>query len=291
VPEPIDIQRLDEAYLMARGGGQPDLSRYRVLLIGCGSVGGYIALALPQTGIVNLTLVDPDLMQPENTFRHVLGHSALGEPKVAALKAEIERKYPYMAVTTHQKYIEEAIMDGLLDMSAFDLVVVAIGNPTAELYMNRLLHEKPAGPLAVFTWLEPYSIGGHTLLTRPGMPGCVQCLHLPPSDSETPLHNRAAFAAYGQSFGKDDLGCGSVDTPYGAIDAQKTAEYAVRLALDGLTGREANNPLLSWKGPHDAFTAAGFRVSPRHLLTTDQLYERRYSYVDPQCPVCRGAKE
>jgi hypothetical protein len=289
VPEPVDIQRLDEAYLMARGGGQPDLSRYRVLLVGCGSVGGYIALALPQAGIVNLTLVDPDVIQPENTFRHVLGHSALGEPKVAALKAEIERKYPYMVVTTHQNCIEDAIMDGLLRVSAFDLVIVAIGNPTAELYLNRVLHEKPAGPMSVFTWLEPYGIGGHALLTRPEMPACFQCLLMPPSDPETPLHNRAAFAAYGQSFGKDDLGCGSVYTPYGALDAQRTAESAVRLALDGLTGREPRNPLLSWKGPDDALKAAGFQVSPRYLLTADQLYEWRYGYVDPLCPVCRGA--
>jgi hypothetical protein len=288
VPEPIDIQRLDPAYLVPRGGGQLDLSHYHVLLVGCGSVGGHIALALPQLGIMNLTLVDPDILQPENTFRHVLGRSALGEPKVTALKVELERKYPYMAVTTDQKHIEDAIVDSL-HVSAFDLVIVAIGNSTVELYLSRLLHEKVTGPMAVFTWLEPYGIGGHALLTRPGMPGCFQCVHSPPSDPGTPLHNRAAFAAYGQSFGKDDLGCASVYTPYGGIDAQKTAESAVRLGLDGLTGRESSTPLLSWKGPDDAFKAAGFRVSPRYLLTADQLYERRYSYIDLQCPVCRGA--
>jgi molybdopterin-synthase adenylyltransferase len=243
-----------------------------------------------QTLSTHLTLVDPDIMRPENTFRHTLGYSALGEPKVTALKAELERKYPYIAVTTHQKYIEEAIVDGLLQVSTFDLVIVAIGNPTVELYLNRVLHERPAGPTAVFAWLEPYGIGGHALLTRPGMPGCFQCLYTPALDLETPLHNRAAFAAYGQSFGKDDLGCGSLFTPYGALGAQRTAEYAVRLALDGLTGREPGSPLLSWKGPDDAFKAAGFQLSPRCLLTADQLYERRYGYIDPLCRVCRESK-
>ncbi|HXG36034.1 MAG TPA: ThiF family adenylyltransferase [Dehalococcoidia bacterium] len=290
MPEPIEIQRLDPGYLVARGGGQVELGQFRVLLVGCGSVGSYVALALPQAGPLNLTMVDPDIMRPENTFRHALGYSVLGAPKVTALKAELERKYPYIAVTAHQKYIEEAMMDGLLQVSTFDLVIVALGNPTVELYLNRVLHERPAGPKAVFAWLEPYGIGGHVLLTRPGMPGCLQCLYTPASDLETPLRNRAAFAAYGQSFGKDDLGCGSQYTPYGALDAQRTAEHAVRLALDGLTGREPGSPLLSWKGPDDAFKAAGFQVAPRYLLTADQLYERRYGYIDPLCRVCRESK-
>lgn len=287
LPIPIDIQRYDIDYLLHRGGGHTKLSNFRVLLVGCGAIGGYVALALAQTGIMHLTFVDPDVLKPENIYRHVLGKKALFQPKVTALKEEIESKYPYLSVTTHQKYIQQAIGDGLINLSSFDLAIFATGNPTVELYINRLLHfTQPKSPITVFTWLEPLGIGGHALLTRPDKPGCLQCLFTSATATDTPLYNKSAFAAYGQSFSKDDLGCGSSYTPYSALDAQKTAEFAVRLALEALTESERSSPILSWKGTDDNFVAAGFQASPRYLLTADQLHTSRYDYINPQCPVC-----
>lgn len=285
-PEPIEVQRKDARYLLPRGGTRTDLSRKRVLLAGCGSVGGYIAALLPQAGLLDLTLVDPDYLAPENVFRHVLGRLDLGRPKVEALKRHVESRYPYVSVTPHKARIEDAVSDGTVRFSDFDLLIFAVGNPTIELHMNRLVHQQQTGPIAVFTWLEPYGIGGHALVTRPGVPGCLQCLYNPATDQEAPLANRAAFAGYGQRFAKDDLGCGSLYTPYGGLDAQQTAHLAVRASVDALTGNETGNPILSWKGPDQAFTAAGFQVSRRYLFTADQLYESRYAYVEPGCPVC-----
>lgn len=285
-PEPFRVERRDASYLLPRGGGDVELSRFRVLVGGCGSVGGFVALALPQAGITHLTLVDPDTLQAENIFRHVLGRSALEQPKVHALKAEIDRKYPYVTVTPHQAHIGQAIADGLVSLADFDLAIFALGNPTVELEMSRLLHVDGARTIIVFAWLESYGIGGHALLTRAGARGCFRCLYTPVLDGDAPLHNRAAFAAPGQSFGKDEVGCGSLYTPYGALDARRTADLAVRLALDGLTGREPRNAVLSWKGPPDEFEAAGFQVSARHLLTPDQLLEQRYAYIAPGCPIC-----
>ncbi|MHC5724538.1 MAG: ThiF family adenylyltransferase [Nostoc sp.] len=286
LPVPINIQRCDLDYLLRRGGGQDKLSNFRVLVVGCGAVGGYVALALVQSGIMHLTLVDPDIFQLENTFRHILGKKAELQPKVTALKEEIESKYPYLSITTHQKYIQEAIREGLTDLSSFDLAIFATGNPTVELYANRLLHQLAEKPITVFTWLEPHGIGGHALLTRPSKLGCLQCLFTSATANDTPLYNKSAFAAYDQSFGKDDLGCGSLYTPYSALDAQKTAESAVRLALNALTEREQSSPILSWKGTDNNFVAAGFKVSPRYQLTPDQLHASRYGYINPLCPVC-----
>jgi molybdopterin-synthase adenylyltransferase len=234
---------------------------------------------------MHLTLVDPDILQIENTFRHVLGRKALFQPKVVALREEVESKYPYLSVTTHQKYIQEAIREGLVDLSDYDLAIFATGNHTIELYINRLLNQQAQSPIAVFTWLEPYGIGGHALMTRPNKLGCLHCLFTSAND-DTPLRNRAAFANYGQSFGKDDLGCGSLYTPYSALDAQKTATLAVQLALDGLTGREQGTPMLSWKGSDADFLVAGFQTSPRYKLAPDELHATRYDYINPKCAIC-----
>lgn len=153
-----------------------------------------------------------------------------------------------------------------------------------ELYLNRLIYEHSL--LAVFTWLEPYGIGGHSLLARSGKPGCFQCLFYSDSESDCYNYNRSSFAAPNQSFAKNDLGCGSSYTEYGALDAQKTAMQAVEIAIDGLLEVEPKNALMSWKGRDDRFAAAGFTTSPRYELSGDRLEDSRYSYINPQCPVC-----
>jgi hypothetical protein len=285
-PTPIAIHRYDSDYLLPRGGGRQSLHNVRAVVIGCGSVGGYVVFGLVQAGIRNLALVDPDSLQRENTYRHVLGMSAENQPKVAALQDELERKYPYLSITAHQLSIEEALRGKLVKLCEFDLIVVAVGDPTLELYLNQVLHKECQRPTTVFAWVEPYGIGGHALLTRSGQPGCIHCLFTDAFDPDTPLYNRSAFAAFGQSFGKDDLGCDTLYTPFGGLDAQKTAEQAVRLAIDGVLLREQRSSLLSWKGYSEDFMAAGFQLSSRYTQTAHQLYENRYAYINAECPVC-----
>ena len=209
VPLPIRIDRYDSAYLLARGGSDTRLSSTRVLVVGCGSVGSNVVVDLVQAGITRLTLVDPDFFMRENIFRHVLGRKSVNKTKVVALKEEIESKYPYLSITAHQTYIEKAIEKKIIKLSDFDLVIFATGNHTVELYLNRLIHQQKDRPIAIFTWLEPYSIGGHTLLNRPNQRGCLQCLFTPDSSDDLKYYNKASFAASGQSFAKNDLGCNS----------------------------------------------------------------------------------
>ncbi|MEM9540754.1 MAG: E2/UBC family protein [Cyanobacteria bacterium P01_E01_bin.42] len=286
-PQPIAIKRYDPGYLLPRGGGKLDLANFKVILIGCGSIGGHVACNLVQSGIRQLTLVDPDCLTRENTYRHYLGMSAEGEPKVTALKNELERKFPYLSIASYPTLIEEAIRQNSVNLDTFDLIMVAIGDDTAQLYLNQLLHKEYQHPIAVFTWVEPHSIGGHSLLTRPKQSGCFQCLFTDPFDPDTPLYNRAAFAAYGQFFGQDDLGCGSSYTPFGVLDVQKTAEQAVRLGLDALLQQEKQSSLLSWKGRSEAFIAAGFQLSPRYQQQIEeQLRAKKYEHINPNCLVC-----
>lgn len=285
-PEPVLILRCDPQYVMPRGGSHVDFSTANTMLVGCGAIGGYAALALAQAGIGKLTLVDFDKMEMENTFRHVLGRAACGTFKTKALKTEIERKYPFVEVSTCEESIEQVVDSERTRLNKFDLVIFATGNPTIELAFNKRLHQMERGPLVVFSWVEPYGIGGHAFLTRPGIPGCLQCLYEPANHKEAALHSRVCFAEPGQFFGKDDLGCGSLYTPYSSLDAQRTAGMAVRLALDGLSGREKNNPLISWKGSKDTFEAAGFETSCRYYQGLDKMHDRRYEYIRSDCPVC-----
>lgn len=284
--QPRQLHRHDQGYLVPRGGGYTNLSEKKVLVVGCGAVGSHLIMALAQTGVLNLTLVDPDTMNPENTFRHILGRGYWYEKKAIALTTLLKKSFPYVSVEGMDCSIEHAVEEQKVAFPDFDLVVFATGDPTIELEMNEQLHSKTSSPPAIHTWLEPYGIGGHAFLTgNIGDGACFECLYQT-ADTEAP-YNRASFAASGQSFGKTVSGCGSLFTPYGALDAVQTATVAARLAIDLLTGGEPGNPLLSWKGNSDQFEAAGFKVSNRYAMSEQQLNEHRYAFAAHDCPVCQ----
>jgi molybdopterin/thiamine biosynthesis adenylyltransferase len=284
---PIQLERRERSFMIPRGGGDADLGSKRILIAGGGAVGSPLAFELARAGILDLTVIDPDSLTADNTFRHALGRRHWGKRKAQALKDEIEAELPYIRVTPIVDTIENALAASSIRLRDYDLVVSALGNPTVELALNERLHTEPDSPAALFVWVEPLGIGGHTLLVNnSGDGGCFECLYTDPDGDEQTLANRAAFAAPGQSFGRALSGCGSLHTPYGALDAQQTASLAARLAIDALTGRELGNPLLSWKGDPRAFEAAGFRLSERYNTTRDQIDRQRYAYKTKYCPVC-----
>lgn len=287
--QPVQIRRRDPTYLVPRGGGDNGLGHKRVLVVGCGAVGGHIAVQLARAGVIGPTLVDPDVLREENVYRHVLGRTYCGLQKVIALKVHIERELPYTDVNTVGEDILDAIQSGRVALSSYDLVIIALGSPTIELDLNERVWSAEGGPPTIFTWVEPYGIGGHALLVRPGKRGCFECLYTPPSASAAPLANRAAFAAPpppGMTYGKALSGCGSLFTPYGSADALQTALLAIRLGVRALTKEERENPLLSWQGDPTAFEEAGFSVTARHRRSAAELEEQRCTYVSPRCPVC-----
>lgn len=287
---PFQIDRWDPDYLASRGGGYAGLMDRHVVVVGCGAVGGHLAFELVRAGIGRLTLVDPDLLLPENTYRHALGREFWGAPKVEALKVALERHAPYLQVTVVEETIDDALDAGRVAFADADLVVVALGAPSVERELNDQLWRTPDAPPALFSWLEPLGLGGHALLTRPGSgPGCLECLFTPASERANPLHNRAAFAAPDQDFSRATAGCGSLHTPYASADALQTATLAARLAAAALLGHETASPVLSWKGSPDTFLTEGFETTPRFESSTEELAASRLAHHAPTCPVCGTA--
>ena len=60
------VRCLSRQSLVPRGGGSTDLTGKSVLLVGCGSVGGELALRLTSAGVGHLTVSDPDRLSEEN---------------------------------------------------------------------------------------------------------------------------------------------------------------------------------------------------------------------------------
>lgn len=297
---PIYVERHDKGLLIPRGGGNNNIASKKIAVIGCGAVGGHIAMELIKTGIIQITLIDDDLFYQSNTYRHILGINAVlkksnkeykNEYKVDALKNEIESKLPYAKVDTITMKVEDIILSERVNFANYDLVIMAIGNPTIELFVNKYFHEKTNMPPLIITWLEPYGIGGHAFLTNNISKGCFNCLFDSPLNDNEDMFNRASFAEAGQTFSKSISGCGSLFIPYSSLDAIQTAILATRLAVNVLQGNEEDNPLLSWKGDPMEYIKNGYKLSARFNLSEQLMYELRYKYKSESCCICsKGEK-
>ncbi|MBB5293756.1 ThiF family adenylyltransferase [Deinococcus metallilatus] len=283
---PLSVVRRDAAYLMPRGGSTASLLDRKVLLLGCGALGGYVAPMLAAAGVGHLTLVDPDKFMASNTYRHALGRRFVGKPKVTGMEQALHEKYPYLKVTAVEKRTEVALGQGDFQLGDFDLTVDATGDTTHQLMLARALRDFPVAyrPPTLLLWLEALGLGGHHLTVIPGEAGCPRCLY---SSPQAPMANAASFGAPYQHIGHDELGCGTFHTPYSDLDAIKTAEEAVRTAIDVLHGRLARSLLRSWKGSPTAFKAAGHQLSERYFKKRGAL-RRGEAYDNPDCPLCRG---
>lgn len=291
--KPYKLIRGDRSFLLPRGGASGELHEKHVALIGCGSIGGFLAFELARAGVGSLTLVDPDVLLAENVFRHVLGRKHTEHPKVDALKKRLEEEIPYVCVSTLESRIEEAIDQGRFDPPGFDAIVCSVGSPSIDLYLNRMAYgSSSAFPPVLYTWVEAYGIGGHVMVTNNTRanhraPGCLECLYTPMPDDEDGYYCRASFAKPGQEFGRNISGCSGLFIPYGSTTAVKAAAMATEATVKVLLGETEGNPLRSFRGPSADFLANGYELADRYSLRSaeDPLTEH-FDYANPDCPIC-----
>lgn len=145
----------------------------KVLLLGCGSGGGAVALQLVMSGIRNFTLVDRDTMGPENVIRHVCGRQFIGRKKIDALAEVLRDRNANVNIRTADADI---MTDGNIDaeIRGADVVVLATDNEPTRYKINELCvrYGIPFVVGRVFT----RGIGGEVFAYRPRAGGCLACL-------------------------------------------------------------------------------------------------------------------
>ena len=162
--------------LFARIEGLFDVEAFaesRVLIAGCGSGGGQVALQLAMSGVKHFTLIDKDVMESENVIRHVCGLRFVGRKKVDALEDVLRDRNPDISVAK----VEEDLLQwsGLeSEVQRSHIVVLATDNDPTRYQMNELCvrNETPFVIGKVFT----RGIGGEVFAYRPGESGCLACL-------------------------------------------------------------------------------------------------------------------
>lgn len=146
----------------------------RVLLIGAGSVGSFLAELLVRSGVVQLAVADMDTVSATNLCRTVYVESDIGAPKVEALKRHLQAIRGDVQVDARQIDLDQVDDDALSAwIEGADLVVAVTDHPPTQSRVAALsYHEKPA----VFAGVYAKGTGGEVLFTLPNKTPCYHCV-------------------------------------------------------------------------------------------------------------------
>ncbi|HCG7162978.1 TPA: ThiF family adenylyltransferase [Vibrio parahaemolyticus] len=248
------VQRHNKEYLLERGGADASLSQKKVAVIGCGSVGGEIVAMLAKSGVGDLTLIDPDALEVDNIYRHRLGGAYLNFMplkrngkvraiyKVHALASEIQKSLPFVKINSVASKAESA--SAIRALRGIDTIVVAVGNPSLSLMLNKQLLKMGARRV-IFCWNEASGYGGHSVSLELAKV-CYECLFS--DENGFTAEYMLSLVKPGQAISKNLTGCAGVFTPFSYLDSSRTAAIAAQQTVDALLGHNSTSVAHSWKG-------------------------------------------
>ncbi len=106
--------------------GVKKLKNARVIVCGCGAVGGYAIEALVRSGVGNLRVVDKDVFSPSNLNRQILcTASTIGRIKAEVACERARSINPDISIEGLDLYISEETVPDILD-GEWDVLVDAI---------------------------------------------------------------------------------------------------------------------------------------------------------------------
>ena len=144
-----------------------------VLIAGCGSGGGQVALQLVMSGVRKFILLDKDELEIENVIRHVCGLRYVDWRKTAALADVLRDRNPEVEI---REFDEDLVgWRGLEEeVRRARVVVVGTDNDPSRYRLNEVCvaTQTPFTAGRVFT----RGIGGEVYAYRPGTGGCLACL-------------------------------------------------------------------------------------------------------------------
>jgi molybdopterin/thiamine biosynthesis adenylyltransferase len=280
-----------EAALHARSGGllSRELSRKHVFVSGLGSGGSYIAEQLVRAGVGELTLLDPDTVDPANLSRTTYAWDDVGQPKTLALARHLRRIRPDLRLHLHIGTLDSFGADELLQRAReCDLLLALTDDPSAQALLNQTAYLSSTP--AVFAGLYAGAKGGEIILCLPGRTPCYRC-----------ATGGIRDLAEGNGDGNRDLDYGngrlSAETAL-AADIHHLDSATVKLSLsllvrnlpDASLSRFVENAL------DHRFTYLCLAMSPDYWIFPEIFKDTpgQYAYQgiwltpehDPGCPVC-----
>ena len=115
----------------------------RVLVVGVGGVGAFVAEFLARAGIGSITLVDGDVVSDSNRNRQLLALcSTEAQVKVEVMARRLQDINPQLQLETKQMWLTPENVPALLEEFSYDFVVDAIDDVPAKVALLKTCLEK-----------------------------------------------------------------------------------------------------------------------------------------------------
>jgi molybdopterin/thiamine biosynthesis adenylyltransferase len=230
---------VDEDYVFSRNlGDMNSLAGKRIVLIGCGTIGGFLAQQLAQSGAGagggKLTLVDNDTLKGANLGRHLLGTPHLDRNKAEACAEFLREQLPHLEIAS----FTESIQANLGVLLKKDLVIDATGDEALSIAINELaISKRPTFPPVLFSWLEGNGAVAVAFISGDAELACLKCLK---TDLAGIPRFRLMKSETEIKIGRN-LMCGDTHfIPFPVSRAAAAASLACDMALDWVNGSKGH---------------------------------------------------
>ncbi len=261
------------------------LRQQRAVVLGCGSVGAPIAVALAEAGVGLIDMVDPESLSFANVGRHPLGAEDVGRKKATALATRLRARFPHTrGITGTPRRWEDLVRDNPKFFESADVIVSAMGNWASEGTLNEWHVSSGRRVPIIYAWTEAHACAGHAVLIGADG-GCLQCGL---DDHGTP-HLTVTEWPSGPTT-RTEPGCGSVFQPYGPVELSHVSSMAAELTLEALLMHPRRSTQRVWASPRHFLDACGGKWSSGWLALAGAVpggvvRERRWE-VSARCPEC-----
>jgi molybdopterin/thiamine biosynthesis adenylyltransferase len=285
---PSMVERIDHNWVHGRDSdpAQDELKKTAVTVLGCGSLGSFVAHQLAMAGVGTLYLVDPQTLTSSNSGRHFLGARYLGKSKAVSLGLELQQNFPHLTVRGFHMGWEEFHRRHIREFQSSAIVLSLIGDWNSEVLLNRMHLESGKTQDFLYGWTEDFAAAGHAVVVR-STGGCF-CCHF---DSIGNAERRLVHVSEGTR--RQEPACGALFQPYGPVELSSTVSIISSLALECLLKRVDASIHWMWKGSTAHLRQGGGEWNPQamHTFGVDGIDNLRISTDwtrTEKCFMCGG---
>lgn len=251
----FSVEDLSQERLFTRGGTGITKGISKVAIIGCGSVGSYMAEALSEYGITSFVLVDNEKLSAENIARHYCGYEYLGTAKASAISSKLRKHNPNICVEVYNENGLSFIEDHLDVLNACDIIIVATASVPLEYRIVEIVNEQKVKSPIVLTWVEPLLAAGHALI-----------LNKPQDVFNELFDDNFSFSqkvvANSSDYLMRESGCQSTFVPYAAFALKRYIyTFLDYLVYENIMKGKGGNYLITWCGNLVSVQKRGGRIA------------------------------
>lgn len=262
------------------------INSYSVALVGCGSVGSHLSMALAKCGVRKFLLMDDDDLEPENIPRHLCDLVDASQPikKVEAVKHKLARRFPDIECVTVENDVLEFLRSGETKLNEYDVIIMAVGSFSVERRINYAVKKRILIPPIIYVWIEPYGVAGQILFINSRKGGCYLCC----------FDEKASFI-YSvvnpeQIFSKREAGCQITYLPYAALEVEQFVLSSSEIIIKLLGNTNVESQLYTWFGDFRPFAKMGYEIKKIYLDEIPHTIKKSKINVSELCELCEKQK-